>query len=100
MASTSYSCIIRVAEERYQGAGDDFWVLTSEDLPGLLLGGRNIEALRSDTPKAIELLFERNYDTKVSVSLHTNIEDISSKEDSHMMDLSTPRNWIASRRAA
>lgn len=67
MATTTYSCVIRVTEECSTEDGTEFWVLTSNDLPGLLLGGRDLDALRADVPDAIRILFRENYGMEVRV---------------------------------
>ena len=69
MANTSYSCVIPVKEEHVtdETGTDHFWVLTSDVLPGFVLGGRDLEALHSDVPDAIRILFKENYGVEVDV---------------------------------
>ena len=69
MANTSYSCVIPVKEEHVtdETGTDHFWVLTSDVLPGFVLGGRDLEALHSDVPDAIRILFKENYGVEVNV---------------------------------
>jgi len=64
MASQSYSTVITVKEDKREGG---YWVLFSEDLPGLLLCGKDLSALRADTPTAIQRLFQLNYRMEVMV---------------------------------
>ena len=69
MARTSYSCVIPVKEERVtdEYGSDDFWVLTSEVLPGFVLGGRDLEELHAEVPEVIRFLFKENFDMNVEV---------------------------------
>jgi len=65
MEQTVYPAIVRLDVKLRDG---DFWVITSEDLPGLLLCGKDWKQLFSDVPPAIETLFELNYGLKVQAS--------------------------------
>lgn len=69
MARTRYSCVIPVKEEHVtdEYGNDDFWVLTSDVLPGFVLGGRDLDALHADVPDAIRILFKENFDMNVEV---------------------------------
>lgn len=40
---------------------DGNWMITSDDLPGLILGGKDLPALLRDLPKAVKILLEKNY---------------------------------------
>ena len=64
MASCNYTSVISVCEERRDGG---FWVLTSENLAGLLLCGKDLKKLRLDVPAAIKMLFKMNYEMDVEV---------------------------------
>ena len=92
-ATSSYSCIIRVVEEHREEEGDEFWVITSDDLPGLLLGGRDLEALRADTPEAIRILFDKNYGLDVHVLRATEPRKLASGVPE--AELSPPFAWTA-----
>ena len=48
---------IHIKEELREGG---YWVITSDDLDGLLLCGKSLEILRADIPAAIELLTDLN----------------------------------------
>ena len=64
MGNKSYVGIVSVQHEAREGG---YWVVTSQDLPGLLLCGKKPEKLASDIPKAISLLFKLNYGMSVDV---------------------------------
>lgn len=40
---------------------DGNWKITSQDLPGLILAGKDLPALLRDIPKAVKILLEKNY---------------------------------------
>jgi hypothetical protein len=58
------SFLIEISE-RLGDNGD--WIVTSPHLPGLLLGGNDLNALRSDLPLAVKGLFRLNYHIDVEV---------------------------------
>lgn len=58
------SFLIEIQERFGEGA---FWTVTSKHLPGLFLGGQDLDALRKDLPAAIQLLFRLNYKMNVEV---------------------------------
>ncbi|MGE0278755.1 MAG: hypothetical protein AB7R40_25435 [Nitrospiraceae bacterium] len=60
------SFLISVQEDFGDGA---YWTITSKHLPGLFLGGKNLQVLRDDLPAAIKLLFKANYDMDVEVTM-------------------------------
>ncbi len=62
MTNAPYSCVIPVKEEHVtdETGTDHFRVLTSDVLPGFVLGGRDLEALHSDVPDAIRILFKED----------------------------------------
>lgn len=60
------SFLISIQEELKEGA---FWTITSSELPGLFLGGQNIELLHQDLPAVIKQLFKLNYRMDVEVSI-------------------------------
>ena len=93
MASMSYSCLIRVQEEFREEDGDRFWLMRSQDLPGLLLGGRNLERLREDTPNVIQRLFKLNYDMDVQVHRVIDMHDLDKKTPRHQLE--PPKAWTA-----
>lgn len=66
MANSDYVGIVRVKEDLRK---DGNWVLTSKDLPGLLLCGNDVNELREDTPTAIKALYKLNYDMDVVVHM-------------------------------
>jgi len=48
---------------------DGTWTLTSDNLPGLFLAGRDIGELEADVPDAIRALFHLNYKILVDVEI-------------------------------
>ena len=40
---------------------DGNWMITSDDLPGLILAGKDLHALLRDLPKVVKILLEKNY---------------------------------------
>lgn len=64
MASTNYSTVIQVDVDMKP---DGLYVLTSKDLPGLLLAGDNVDDLYCDTPDVIKGLYKLNYGMDVEV---------------------------------
>jgi len=62
MAETGYSLIVRLEAKLREG---NYWVLTSGNLPGLLLCGKDRQKLFDDVPQAIEQLFLLNYEMEV-----------------------------------
>lgn len=58
------SFLIATQERFGEGA---FWTITSKHLPGLFLGGQDLDVLRKDVPTAIRLLFLLNYKMNVEV---------------------------------
>jgi predicted RNase H-like HicB family nuclease len=65
LASSSYASLININVE-YDRQGH--WVLSSKDLPGLLLSGKQLDALFNDVPNAIKLLYKLNYQMDVTVN--------------------------------
>ncbi len=63
MASSNYAGIVNITVDNREG----FWLLTSEDLPGFLLCGEDLNALGRDTPNVIKGLFRLNYGMEVEV---------------------------------
>ncbi len=60
--------IISTAQEKWS---DGFWSITSPDLPGLFLAGKDLAKLMNDVPFAIQTLFLLNYKMRVEVSAAT-----------------------------
>lgn len=63
MADSSYVAVIRVNGEFKDGG----WFITSENLPGLFLAGRDPKALHADLPAVIKTLYKLNYEMDVEV---------------------------------
>lgn len=53
----SWAGCVRVFEKK---CSDGTWLLRSRDLPGFLLWGPDLEALRKEVPAAIKFLVEHN----------------------------------------
>jgi len=66
MANSGYATVVNIDVDRREG---DYWVLTSEDLPGFLMCGKDRYALGEDIPNVIKGLFRHNYGKDVSVIL-------------------------------
>ena len=92
-ATKSYSCIVRVKAELHADDGHDFWTLTSDDLPGLLLGGQDLKALHADTPAVIRMLFRHNYGMEVDVLPVAEARDLAAKTP--LPQLALPEAWTA-----
>lgn len=65
MASSMFSRLINLSVEYNP---DGCWAISSPDLPGLVLAGKDIAALLDDVPNAIRLLFKLNYQMDVQVA--------------------------------
>lgn len=66
MGNGKYVGIVSIDEEL---KSDGNWVVKSNDLPGLLLWGKDIRALREDIPLAIQTLYRLNFELEVQVSM-------------------------------
>ena len=93
MATTAYSCVIPVKEEHVtdEYGGDDFWMLTSDVLPGFVLGGRDLDAVHADMPDAIRILFKENYGMDVDVRRVTTPESLKEGSRAPL----APKAWTA-----
>ncbi len=90
MASCNYAAVIRVDETFRKGG---YWLLTSNDLPGFVLCGKDIKTLRDDVPAAIKILVKANYDMDVEVRpLIQPSEMVKCKEG---VDMPLPEAWTA-----
>lgn len=69
MASHMHTTLITIRVEYHP---DGYWAISSKDLPGLMLAGRDIGPLVEDVPAAIKLLYKLNYQMDVEV---TPVED-------------------------
>jgi predicted RNase H-like HicB family nuclease len=66
MSSTMKSHLIEVGIEYHP---DGCWAISSKNLPGLVMAGKDIEALIGDLPNAIKLLYKLNYQLDVQVAI-------------------------------
>lgn len=48
---------------------DGFWTITSDELPGLFLAGKDLFSISAEVPEAIKLLFSLNYNMSVDVKM-------------------------------
>ena len=64
VSNINYSTTVRV-ETKIDNYG--YFIMTSEDLPGLFLASKNYLALMQDVSKAIKILYKDNYDMDVTV---------------------------------
>ncbi len=92
MASKAYSTVIRVNEELREG---NYWMVTSDDLPGMILGGRDILKLREDVPNVIKSLFELNCGMKVDVYPAVKLKEMTSKKPTRQNVVSRLSDWTA-----
>jgi len=95
MASRMHTTLINVRVE-YADDGR-CWVLSSKDLPGLLLAGCDIYALLADVPVAIKLLYKLNYQLEVEVAPAEDDGVGRRQEKSPLKPL--PRSFVALRAA-
>jgi hypothetical protein len=89
MPNGSISYLIRIEEALEEGS---IWCLTSENLPGLLLGGPDLPALRADLPEAIRLLFLHNYQMEVEVRLVSSEPPMPGRAEQPKLN---PKLWTA-----
>ena len=73
MATTDYQKTINIKTKLNRD--DGIIVMTSEDLPGLFLAGKNLLALARDLPPAIKALYRLNYEMDVEVELSGGMEE-------------------------
>lgn len=64
VSDVNYSTTVRV-ETKIDNCG--YFIMTSEDLPGLFLASKNYLALMYDVPRAIKILYKDNYCMDVTV---------------------------------
>ena len=95
MANSGYSCFIRV-DENYREHGH--WELTSKNLPGLFLAGKDLNALRADVPNVIKVLFKNNYDLVADV--RPVVDSCAVKGGCNIAEHVKPGYWSASPIAA
>ena len=91
MATTSYSCVIRVSAEQRPTNDKPLWILKSEDLPGMLLAGPDLPPLLADVPVAIQVLFRENYGMEVTVLPVASPREVRDP----MPILTLPATWTA-----
>ena len=89
-ASSSYTCTIRVEEAFMEGG---YWMFTSQDLPGLLLCGKDKHFLRDDVPAVIKMLFRENYSMEVEVRRVEAVSAIARRTPEQYLE--APRVWAA-----
>ncbi len=74
-------------------ADDDGWhLIESEDLPGLLLAGKNLPALEADIPAAIKLIYRLNYGMNVDVRRHIRPEAMQTQQ--LPVKMSDTESWV------
>ena len=64
--NTQDSFLIRTIQEQKE---DGFWTITSEDLPGLFLAGKDLFSISAEVPEAIKMLFSLNHNMAVDVKM-------------------------------
>lgn len=96
MAETDYSTTVCV-EEKFLQRG--YWVLTSNELPGFMLSGKDLDALRGDTPEVIKAFFRLNYGMSVEVKRHVQPDELKKRVPAELLR-NHPGRWVAIPRAA
>lgn len=90
MGNSSYVQVVNVQCIRQDGG---YWVVSSDELPGLLLCGKVLKKLIEDVPNSIRLLFKLNYKMEVDI--------IAAADDPRMVGhhetdrQSMPKRWVA-----
>jgi len=74
--SEPYSCVITSKAVLREGG---YWVITSNDLPGLLLSGKDLHKLVVDIPNVIKALFKNNFGEDVRVLKTIRPDEIKKK---------------------
>lgn len=64
MADGNYSTTVCIREDRRP---EGYWTLTSKELPGFMLTGKDLAALRADTPAVLKSFFRLNYQIEMDV---------------------------------
>lgn len=95
MANSGYSCVIQV-DESYREGGH--WGLTSKNLPGLFLAGKDLNELRADVPNVIKVLFKNNYG--LTVEVRAVVDSCAVKDGCNIAEHIKPGYWSASPIAA
>lgn len=89
-ATTSFSTIVNVQIEQHQE--DKVFALTSKDLPGFFLAGKDLPVLLQDVPAAISVLYKCNYGMDVLVSP---VKDVASSDVADEDWISVPSKFVA-----
>ena len=87
MANSRYFGLVQVVSELKNG----YWVVTSKDMPGLLLCGKTLKELMQDIPAAIKLLFKHNYDMDIEVVPVGDPQLLAQEKELDVI----PDNWVA-----
>ena len=89
MGNSDYVQVVNVQLERKDGG---YWVVSSKELPGLLLSGKLLKKLIGDIPNAIKILFKLNYEMDVEVKMSSEHPRTAS---SHEPIDKMPETWVA-----
>lgn len=84
MGTKKFTTVIRIELTQSDGG---YWTLTSPDLPELMLGGTDPEAIQEDIPEAIRRIFQENY--------HTQVQAVPGQMGMEQAPSKTERPWIA-----
>lgn len=63
-----------------------YWVITSNDLPGLLLSGKDLKKLVIDMPNVIKSLFKMNFGADVRVFKVISPTEIKKEQSQEVID--------------
>lgn len=91
MGHSKYAGTVKIGSELKEGG---YWVVESDDLPGLVLCGKVLKKLIADVPNAIKMLFKLNYGMEVDVNPATSDPRLVGIEDSHTVPHQAPDCWV------
>lgn len=78
---------------------DGCWAITSKNLTGMVLAGKDIQALIADVPNAIKLLYKLNFQQTVEVALAD--DEVGGLEtEVHSAFIPLPHQYVAMSAAA
>ena len=92
MGNSRYVSVVNVVSERRDGG---YWILKSDNLPGLLLCGKVLKQLFDDVPAAIKMLYKLNYDMEVNVTEAATDPRLIGKTDRDVAIPHHPGSWVA-----
>jgi len=98
MATSSYLTVARTKIEYREGG---YWVITSDEVPGMLMAGKDPRSLYADIPNVIKMLYKLNYQLDVQVSEVVARPRFIKRSDAQPThQLKSPKSWALSRMEA